>query len=453
MPAKRIGIYGGAFDPPHLAHVGLAAAAVAQLQLDLLYVIPTGQPWMKQRRLSSSRHRMVMAQLAFASLPQVQVDDCEVQRGGTTYTIDTLSELQERHAARHEQEVEWFLLMGQDLLLTLPQWQRAEDLLGQVTVAVLARPDEQRQGGRLEQDLQRLRQQLPALRTDVLQLPSSDFSSTRIRAGVQQHQHESPEQLEAWLQTLVPPAVAQYIAHHKLYLSPDTLMATERSAVKKTPPKPPVREATPETDLPVRDEDFTEDSPAAAKMIQKLQRAIVDGLEDVKAQNILVYNTAHLSPLFERVIIASGTSNRQTKALAASVRDAVREAGFPKPRSEGEENGEWIIVDCGSAVVHVMQPAIRQYYMLEDIWGEKPVRMRLGKPAASRRQPAAAKPATAAKPAAARKPRATTAKPAADAATTEAKPATTPRRRTASAAPEVKLIVGKTVGSKPVGKA
>ena len=448
MPAKRIGIYGGAFDPPHLAHVGLAAAAVAQLQLDLLYVIPTGQPWMKQRRLSSSRHRMVMAQLAFASLPQVQVDDCEVQRGGTTYTIDTLSELQERHAARHEQEVEWFLLMGQDLLLTLPQWQRAEDLLGQVTVAVLARPDEQRQGGRLEQDLQRLRQQLPALRTDVLQLPSSDFSSTRIRAGVQQHQHESPEQLEAWLQTLVPPAVAQYIAHHKLYLSPDTLMATERSAVKKTPPKPPVREAPPETDLPVRDEDFTEDSPAAAKMIQKLQRAIVDGLEDVKAQNILVYNTAHLSPLFERVIIASGTSNRQTKALAASVRDAVREAGFPKPRSEGEENGEWIIVDCGSAVVHVMQPAIRQYYMLEDIWGEKPVRMRLGKSApkpATRRKPAAAKPAAPRTRAAA--------KPAADAAdSAEAKPATR-RKTSAAAAPEVRLIVGKTVGSKPVNKA
>ena len=453
MPIKRIGIYGGAFDPPHLAHVGLAAAAVAQLQLDLLYVVPTGQPWMKQRRLSASRHRMVMAQLAFASLPQVQVDDCEVQRGTITYTIDTLQELQERHAARHEQEVEWFLLMGQDLLLTLPQWQRAEDLLRQVTVAVLCRPDGQQGGGQLELDLQQLRQQLPALRTEVLQLPPSDFSSTRIRAGVLEREHESPEQLEDWLQTLVPPAVAQYIAHHKLYLSPDTLMATERSAVKKTPPKPPVREANPETDLPVGDDGIAEDSPAAAKMIQKLQRAIVDGLEDVKAQNIVVYNTAHLSPLFERVIIASGTSNRQTKALASSVRDAVREAGFPKPRSEGEENGEWIIVDCGSAVVHVMQPAIRQYYMLEDIWGEKPVRMRLGKPAASRRQPAAAKPATAAKPAAARKPRATTAKPAADAATTEAKPATTPRRRTASAAPEVKLIVGKTVGSKPVGKA
>ncbi len=117
---------------------------------------------------------------------------------------------------------------------------------------------------------------------------------------------------------------------------------------------------------------------AAKKDIQKLQRAIVDGLEDVKAQDIQVFDTEHLSALFERVIIASGTSNRQTKALAASVRDAVREAGFAKPRMGGEENGEWIIVDCGAAVVHVMQPNIRQYYHLEDLWGDKPVRLKFG---------------------------------------------------------------------------
>lgn len=115
---------------------------------------------------------------------------------------------------------------------------------------------------------------------------------------------------------------------------------------------------------------------AAKKDIQKLQRAIVEGLEDVKGQDIVVFNTEELSPLFERVIIASGTSNRQTKALAASVRDAVREAGFDKPRVEGEDNGEWIIVDCGQAVAHVMQPAIRQYYRLEEIWGVKPVRLK-----------------------------------------------------------------------------
>src|SRR5215211_1331055 len=114
--------------------------------------------------------------------------------------------------------------------------------------------------------------------------------------------------------------------------------------------------------------------------IRKLQRVIVDGLEDVKAQDIQVFNTEHLSPLFERVIVASGTSNRQTRALASSVIDAVREAGFPKPRIEGEDNGEWIIVDCGAAVAHIMQPAIRQYYHLEEIWGDKPIRLRFGAP-------------------------------------------------------------------------
>ncbi len=119
---------------------------------------------------------------------------------------------------------------------------------------------------------------------------------------------------------------------------------------------------------------------AAKKDIQKLQRAIVDALEDVKAQEIQVFDTEHLSSLFERVVIASGTSNRQTKALAASVRDKVRQAGFGKPRIEGEDNGEWIIVDCGQAVVHVMQPTIRTYYNLEEIWGGTPVRLKFGAP-------------------------------------------------------------------------
>src|SRR5690606_30166218 len=111
--------------------------------------------------------------------------------------------------------------------------------------------------------------------------------------------------------------------------------------------------------------------------IRKLQSAIVDGLEDVKAQDIQVFNTEHLSPLFERVIVASGTSNRQVKALTASVRSAVREAGFQVMLTEGESNGEWIIVDCATAVVNLMQHAIRQYYLLEEIWGEKPVSIKL----------------------------------------------------------------------------
>jgi ribosome-associated protein len=132
---------------------------------------------------------------------------------------------------------------------------------------------------------------------------------------------------------------------------------------------------------------------SAKKDTQKLQRVVVDALEDVKAQEIVVFDTEEMSALFERVIIASGTSNRQTKALAASVRDKVKEAGYPKPRIEGEDNGEWIIVDCGSVVAHVMQPTIRSYYNLEEIWGDKPVRLKLGapKPAEPVRKPVAKK--------------------------------------------------------------
>lgn len=173
----------------------------------------------------------------------------------------------------------------------------------------------------------------------------------------------------------------------------------------------------------------------AKKDLQRLQRAIIDGLEDVKGQDIAVFNTEHLSPLFERVIVASGTSNRQTKALAASVRDAVRDAGFDKPRIEGEENGEWIIVDCGPAVAHVMQPVIRAYYRLEEIWGEKPVRMKHGaaKPAEAEAKPAKASRKKAAAPAKAVPAKTVARKAAQSAAKAAAAPAKSGRGATKSA--------------------
>ncbi len=163
--------------------------------------------------------------------------------------------------------------------------------------------------------------------------------------------------------------------------------------------------------------------------IRKLQRAIVDGLEDVKAQNIVVFNTEHLSALFERVIIASGTSNRQTKSLASSVREAVKTAGFTVPRTEGEANGEWIIVDCGAAVVHVMQPTIRDYYHLEEIWGGKPVNMKLDSGVSK-----LVKAAEPDKPAKARKPAAkkAVAAPAAKKAAAKTPAAKTPAVKTAA---------------------
>jgi len=109
--------------------------------------------------------------------------------------------------------------------------------------------------------------------------------------------------------------------------------------------------------------------------IKKLQAIVVDALEDVKAQEIRVFDTTHLTSLFDRIAVVSGTSNRQTKALAASVRDKVKESGGHIVSVEGEETGEWVLVDLGDMIVHIMQPAIRAYYRLEEIWGEKEVKL------------------------------------------------------------------------------
>ena len=190
---------------------------------------------------------------------------------------------------------------------------------------------------------------------------------------------------------------------------------------------------------------------SAKKDVQKLQRTVVDALEDVKAQDLKVFDTEHLSSLFERVVVASGTSNRQTKALSASVRDKVRNAGFGKPRIEGEDNGEWIIVDCGSVVVHIMQPQIRQYYNLEEIWGEKPVRLKFGAPKPVVAKPAKAEPA--AKKPAAKKPAAKKAAPAKTAgAAKKAAPAAKKAAPAAKkAAPAAKKVAAKSA-AKPAAK-
>jgi ribosome-associated protein len=134
--------------------------------------------------------------------------------------------------------------------------------------------------------------------------------------------------------------------------------------------------------------------------IRKLQRVVIDALEDVKAQNIEVFNTIGLSDMFDRVVLASGTSNRQTRALAYRVAQQVKEAGGHVVSVEGADAGEWVLVDLGDLVVHVMQPAIRDYYALEEIWGGKPVKLKLAESGARRivaqaseAPPPAAKPA------------------------------------------------------------
>ena len=163
--------------------------------------------------------------------------------------------------------------------------------------------------------------------------------------------------------------------------------------------------------------------------IKKLQALVIDALEDVKAQDIRIYDTTHLTSMFDSIAVASGTSNRQTKALAASVRDKVKAAGGEIVSIEGENTGEWVLVDLGDMVVHIMQPAIRAYYRLEELWGDREIRP--SKPAAKKTaKKAVNKAATQSQEDTAAKTRKTTGKPASK---TAKKTAASPRPAATSA--------------------
>lgn len=201
MTSGRIGLFGGAFDPPHLAHRALIESALATLRLDQLLVLPTGDAWHKSRTLTSAPHRLAMCELAFGDLPGVAVDRRELDRPGSTYTIDTVEALARERPGSH-----WFLLIGQDQYRSFTTWRRWQDLIGLVTLVVAGRPDEPTDGVRpAVPDAG----QVPFQRLDM---PLSPISSTAIR--------ELAAQGSPRLATLVSEPVASYISTHSLYQQP-----------------------------------------------------------------------------------------------------------------------------------------------------------------------------------------------------------------------------------------
>ena len=194
---QRIGMFGGAFDPPHLAHRALAGAALAQLQLDALHVLPTGQAWHKSRPLTAAAHRLAMSRLAFEGLGPVLLDDREIRRDGPSYTLDTLRELHAEHP-----QAELYLVMGKDQADVLPTWRNWQDI---VSLACICVADRDMLTG---QETQFLPPPEMVGRFRKLQMPAMDISATGIRARVAGGQGIAP---------LVSPAVARYIEHNSLY--------------------------------------------------------------------------------------------------------------------------------------------------------------------------------------------------------------------------------------------
>lgn len=197
MSLKKVGMFGGAFDPPHLAHRALAEVALEQLKLDELRILPTGQAWHKTRTLTEAGHRLAMARLAFEGLPGVVVDDREIRRAGPSYTLDTLREL------RAEQpQAELYLVMGKDQADVLPTWRDWERI---VEIAIICVAD---RDGLTGQETRFVPPPAMAGRFRKLQMPAMDISATGIRARVASRQGIAP---------LVSPAVARYIEQNHLY--------------------------------------------------------------------------------------------------------------------------------------------------------------------------------------------------------------------------------------------
>ncbi len=194
---QRIGVFGGAFDPPHLGHVALAKAAIAELSLDKLLVIPTGHAWHKARALSPAEHRLAMATLAFADIPEVQVDAREIQRSGASYTVDTLREL---HAENPGAVL--YLLIGEDQALALHTWHESEALPAIAIICVAARADSTGAKGQFDA----LSAEISGL--TVLHMPPTPVSATEIRQHVASGESIAP---------LVFEPVARYIDQHLLY--------------------------------------------------------------------------------------------------------------------------------------------------------------------------------------------------------------------------------------------
>ena len=193
MNAPRIGIFGGSFDPVHNAHVALARVALAELRLDELLWVPAGQPWQKQRHLTSAKDREAMLRLAIEGEPRFKLSRIELERSGASYTLDTVRALQQERPG-----AQWFLIIGQDQYAGFHTWNGWQELLGLVTLAIADRPDVK----------DGVDPQVRAAAHTAVALPMMDVSSTDIRGRVMQQQG---------IADLVPEPVARYIARHHLY--------------------------------------------------------------------------------------------------------------------------------------------------------------------------------------------------------------------------------------------
>ena len=319
-PDKLIGIFGGTFNPIHLGHLSAMKLLCEQVAFDTVHWVLSAKPPHKESVSVSAKHRFKMLELAVGGVSKYIADDCEIKRDEKSYTIDTVCAFQNQYP-----DSQLCLIIGGDSLLNLASWHRYQELLDMVNWAVMNRPGYQQ---KLPDELA---QRLVATPNELLSQSGGkiwvfedsqySISSTQLRAELLSSTSDN------LTKEFLPKAVFSYIQEQQLY--------------KISPMKP-----------------------------NQIKDQVVDALEQVKGVDISVIDINEISDFADYMVVASGTSDTHVKALARSASDSLRKQGVIPLNEDGADVGEWVLVDFGDVVLHVMRPEVREYYDLEKLWDQ-----------------------------------------------------------------------------------
>ena len=329
---KLIGVFGGTFDPIHFGHINALNQLQRQLNFERVHWVLSARPPHKNGTSANSAQRFEMLQLALSEMPDYIADDCEIRRAEKSYTIDTIE-----HFKKLYPEHRLCLIIGGDSFIKLPTWHRYAELIEMVHIVVMARP-----GYKLENS-----EVLKTRKTCSLELLAEqqnasiaffehsrfDISSTRLRAELFAQKNVSSDLLKDWL----PEKVINYIQATQSYkIAPDN----------------------------------SQERPMSNMNPEQIKNHVVDAVEDIKANDVRVIDINDISDFADYMVVVSGTSDTHVRAIARAASDQLRKLGVMPLSENGADIGEWVLVDFGDVVLHVMRPEVREYYDLEKLWDE-----------------------------------------------------------------------------------
>ena len=315
---------GGTFDPVHNGHLVAASEVTDLFELDEVVFVPTGQPWQKSRDVTPAEDRYLMTVIATASNPRFSVSRVDIDRGGATYTRDTLRDLRALNP-----DADLYFITGADALASILTWQDWEEMFALARFVGVSRPGYELDGEHIQKALK----EMPADALTLVEVPALAISSTDCR-------NRAEEGRPIWY--LVPDGVVQYVSKRSLYLS-HALATQEQSTVTAS------------------DEAITMATVAARAAVSKLADDVV--VIDVSGQLVIT----------DCFVIASATNERQVNAIVDEVEEKMRLAGYKPARREGAREGRWTLLDFVDIVVHIQHQDERNFYALDRLWRDCPI--------------------------------------------------------------------------------